>query len=51
MFGAPNLSQSIKNFTQPLVVMVETFKMSGPDLRVQHRHNVNQKQFAFSLWI
>ena len=28
MFGAPNLRQS-KNFTQPLVVMVETFRMSG----------------------
>ena len=28
MFGAPNLRQS-KKITQPLVVMVETFRMSG----------------------
>ena len=28
MFGAPNLSQS-KKITQPLVVIVETFRMSG----------------------
>ena len=27
VFGAPNLRQS-KKFTQPLVVMVETFRMS-----------------------
>ena len=30
MFGAPNLRQSKKNFTQPLVVMVDTFRMSVP---------------------
>ena len=31
MFGAPNLRQS-KEFAQPLVVMVETFRMSEPDV-------------------
>ena len=28
MFGAPNLRQSKKKFTQPLFVMVETFRIS-----------------------
>ena len=28
MFGAPNLSQSKNFFTQPVVVMVETFRRS-----------------------
>ena len=30
MFGAPNVRQSKKKFTHPLVVMVETFRMSVP---------------------
>ena len=51
MFGAPNLSQSKKN-TQPLVGMVDTFRMSGLPLATAEGCLIRQgqKKSLYHFW-